>query len=217
VGERIIARVLSTPESTVRSTLTAHPVRSPRQMLWSPSSTRSSRDRSGRSPAWVGRWTTTRCSSAMSPTRIRMTPRGRCSRAETSAMDRMSWQSSDGPLLHGQLRRLLHHGGGGDQRLDLQGIVSGPGTPAGHRIRPNSSRVRCWLIGGAGHGGALRGRPVTPARPAYCWLPARVGRRRSLTASGGMLSAHGGRAAWSSARSAGVRTSPVRLTSKVIS
>jgi hypothetical protein len=77
--------------------------------------------------------------------------------------------------------------------------------------------VGCWLIGGAGHGRASRGRPVMPARPAGCWLPARAGRRRSLTASGGMVGAHGGRAAWSSARRLGVRTSPVRLTSTVIS
>ena len=58
------------------STLAARPDRRPRQMVCSPYSTRSSRARSGRSPAWAGRWTMTRCSSAMSPTRTRMTPRG---------------------------------------------------------------------------------------------------------------------------------------------
>ena len=66
--------------------------RSPCQMVCSPSSTRFSRARSGRSPVWIGRWTMTRCSSAMSSTRTRMTPRGRWRWAETSAMDRMSWQ-----------------------------------------------------------------------------------------------------------------------------
>jgi hypothetical protein len=60
----------------VASTLAARPDRRPRQMVCSPYSTRSSRARSGRSPAWAGRWTMTRCSSAMSPTRTRMTPRG---------------------------------------------------------------------------------------------------------------------------------------------
>jgi hypothetical protein len=50
-------------------------------MVCSPYSTRSSRARSGRPPAWAGRWTMTRCSSAMSPTRTRMTPRGSHRRA----------------------------------------------------------------------------------------------------------------------------------------
>src|SRR4029450_12890341 len=107
-------------------------------------------------------------------------------------------EGGDGPLLHGQLRGLLPDRGGGNQRLDLQVVVGGPGAPAGHRIRPNSSRVRSWLIGGAGDGGPLpprgsprppelfaapvladrrrwswgasRGRLVTPPRPACCWL-----------------------------------------------
>ena len=38
-------------------------------------------------------------------------------------------EGGDGPLLHGQLRGLLPGGGGGDQRLDLQVVVSGPVRP----------------------------------------------------------------------------------------
>ena len=38
-------------------------------------------------------------------------------------------EGGDGPLLHGQLWRQLHTGGGGDQRLDLQGVVGRPGPP----------------------------------------------------------------------------------------
>src|SRR4029453_14360079 len=56
----------------------------------SPYSTRSSSARSGRSAPWVGRWTITMPSSAMSPTSTRVTPRGRSRRAEISAMERMS-------------------------------------------------------------------------------------------------------------------------------
>jgi hypothetical protein len=61
-------------------------------MVRSPSSTRSSRARSGRAPAWAGRWTMTRCSSAMSPTRTRRRPGedggGRRPRRWTGARDR---------------------------------------------------------------------------------------------------------------------------------
>jgi hypothetical protein len=87
------------------------------------------------------------------------------------------------------------------------------------RSSPPAERVAGPILADrrAGHGDASCGRPVTPARPACCWLPARVGRRGSLTALGGTVGAHGGRAPWSSARRPGVRTSPLRLTSTVIS
>jgi hypothetical protein len=84
------ARVLSQRREQCALSTSGLAVRSPRQMVRSPSSTRSSRARSGWSPGWAGRWTMTRCSSAMSPTRMRTTPRGRWRWAETSAMDRSS-------------------------------------------------------------------------------------------------------------------------------
>ena len=131
------------------------------QMVCSPSSICSSRARSGRSPAWVGRWTMTKCSSAMSPTRTRMTPRGRWRWAETSAMD---------------------------------------SAPAGHRIGADPSRVGCWLMVGAGHGGASSDGPaVTPA-----WLLL-TSFRAGMLDDGGPLMASGG--SW---RKGGLELGPQR-------
>jgi hypothetical protein len=52
-------------------------------------------------------------------------------------------EDGDCPPLDGQLRRQIYSRGGGDQRLDLQGIVSGTGTPAGHGIGTDPLPVGC--------------------------------------------------------------------------
>jgi hypothetical protein len=69
-------------------------------------------------------------------------------------------EGGDGPLLHGQLRRLLPNRGGGDQRLHLQVVVGGPGAPASHRMGPDPSPLGSWLPGSVhlgGLGGTCRG------------------------------------------------------------
>jgi hypothetical protein len=114
----------------VRSTLTARPVRSPRQLLWSPSSTRSSRARSGRSPrlgrpvdddqVLVGHIAEQDPDDAEG----KVKPCG-----DLGDRQDLVAEGGDGPLLRGQLRGLLPGGGRGDQRLDLQVVVSG-------RVRP---------------------------------------------------------------------------------
>jgi hypothetical protein len=127
-------------------------------------------------------------------------------------------EDGDGPLLHSQLRGQIHTGGGEDQRLDRQGVVGGAGTPAGHGIGADPLRVGCSMVG-AGHGVPYLAGRLHLREPGCCWLSAGEAEAtaRSVMDSVGMLGAHGGRAAWSSALSPGVRTSPVRLTSTVIS
>src|SRR5215207_11041400 len=94
--------------------------------------------RSGRSPTWAGRWTMTRCSSAMSPTRTADDAQGKVEvGGHLGDGQDVVAEGGDGPLLHGQLRRLLPDRGGRDQRLRLQVVVGGAGTPAGH------GRTRC--------------------------------------------------------------------------
>jgi hypothetical protein len=177
------------------STLSARPVRSPRQMVWSPYSTRSSRARSGRSPAGVGRWTMTRCSSAM----CHRPGRGRRRGEGGGGRRPRRWTGCRG---RGRRWRAAPRSASAsapqwrwwNQRLDLQVVVGRPGAPAGHRIRADPSSVRPWLIVVSRHGGALPGGPVTPARPARCQRPARAGRSKT-TILDGLLGAHGGRAA----------------------
>jgi hypothetical protein len=88
-------------------------------------------------------------------------------------------------------------------------------APAGHRIGADPSRVGCWLMVGAGHGGASSDGPaVTPA-----WLLL-TSFRAGMLDDGGPLMASGG--SWRKGGlelgpQRGVRTSPVRLTSTVIS
>jgi hypothetical protein len=71
--------------------------------------------------------------------------------------------------------------------------MGGPGAPAGHGIGADPSRVGCWLIVGARHGGASPGGPATPARPGCCWLPAGAGRSTTTILLGlpGVLMAGG--------------------------
>ena len=212
------ARVLSQRREQCALSKGGSAVRSPRQMVHSPSSTRSSRAGSGRSPAWAGRWTMTRCSSAMSPTRTRTTPRGRWRWAEISAMDRMSRQRAPMARCSTVSFGVCSPVDGGDQRLDLQSVVGGPGAPAGHGIGPDALRFWCRPSVGSRHGGVSPGGPSRPPGPAGCRPPARDARRPAITYRPPRgLGAQGGRAAWSSARRPGVRTSPVRLTNRVIS
>jgi hypothetical protein len=137
------------------------------QMLCSPSSTRSSTARSGRSPPWAGRWTMTRCSSAMSPTRTRITPR-----ADGAGPRPQRWTRCRGTGRRWRAARRSAWGRlpdreGGDQRLDLQVVVGGPGPPTGHRIGTDPSAVGSWLVVGHRHGGTSPAGPVTmPGSPA---------------------------------------------------
>jgi hypothetical protein len=139
-------------------------------MLWSPSNTRSSRTQVGtvasvgrpvdHDQVLVGHVTDQDADDAEGKVKLG---------GELGDGQKVVAEHGDGPLLHGQLRRQIHAGGGGDQRLDRQGIVSGPGTPAGHGIGADSSPGGCWLVVGTGHGGPTW-------RPGYaCASPAAVG------------------------------------------
>jgi hypothetical protein len=123
-------------------------------------------------------------------------------------------QGGDGALLDGQLGGLLPSGEGGDQRLDLQVVVGGPGPPTGHRIRTDPSAVGSCLVVGRSHGGTSPAGPVTmpgwhAARllgsdlplqegcprlrsTGYSTVPSILDRPCSQTSG-----AHAGRAAWS--------------------
>jgi hypothetical protein len=92
------------------------------------------------------------------------------------------------------------------------------GTPAGHGIGADPLRVGCSMVG-AGYGVPYLARRLHLREPGCCWLSAGEAEAtaRSVMDSVGMLGAHGGRAAWSSARRLGVRTLPARVTSTVIS
>src|SRR4030095_16917660 len=125
-----------------------------RQMDRGPYSTRSSSARSGRSAPWVGRWTITMPSSAMSPTSTRVTPRGRSGRGWAPGRDLgdgedVAAQGGDGPLLHGELGRALPQRGGRDQRLDLQLGVDRPGAAARHGVRPDPPPAGAWRVFGS--------------------------------------------------------------------
>jgi len=75
-------------------------------------------------------------------------------------------------------RGLLPTGGGGDQRLDLQVVVGGPSPPASHGIGADPSQVGCWLLVGAGHGGASPGRLASRPAPALVGFPPVTDSRR---------------------------------------
>ena len=125
------ARVLSQRPEQCALSKGGSAVRSPRQMVRSPSSTRSSRTRSGWSPAWgwpvdddqvlVGHVTDQDADDAERKIEVG---------GDLGDGQDVAAEGADGLLLHGQLRRLLPSRDGGDQRLDLQSVVGGPGPPA---------------------------------------------------------------------------------------
>jgi hypothetical protein len=97
---------------------------------------------------------------------------GKVEWAETSAMDRMSWQrAAMARCSTVSLGVLLPDRGGGDQRLDLQVVVGGSDASAGHRVRPDPWVVDPWLLVGTGHGDAWPGECVQQCR-VCCGLPA---------------------------------------------
>jgi hypothetical protein len=126
-------------------------------------------------------------------------------------------EDGGGPLLHGQLRG---------------------GAPRPRWWRPASRSPGCRGWAGcarrSSHTAELVAGPALADRRRWSWrcltwlagyaYPARLllafcscWTMTTLDGLRGMVGAHGGRAAWSSARRLGVRTSPVRLTSTVIS
>jgi hypothetical protein len=139
-------------------------------MLWSPSSTRSSRARSGRSPrlgrpvdddqVLVGHIAEQDPDDAEG----KVKPCG-----DLGDRQDLVAEGGDGPLLRGQLRGLLPGGGRGDQRLDLQVVVSGRVRPpliAYGRTRRGCGRS-AGLVMAVPH---VAGRSCLPSPPAAGFL-----------------------------------------------